>query len=65
MQTKRTRQTERRLTDLLTLDHSLNGGILFGLDGYLIEIQARAMKVLKGPAPWTVPPMYPAWLVLL
>ena len=54
MQTKRTREAEQRLKDLLTLDHSLNGGILFGLDGYLIEIQARAMKVLKGRVPWTV-----------
>ena len=53
MQTQRTRETERRLNDLLTLDHSLNGGILFGLDGNLIEIQARAMKVLSKPAPWT------------
>ncbi len=53
MQTKRGRETERRLRDLLALDHSLNGGILFGLDGCLIEIQARAMSVLRGPTPWT------------
>jgi magnesium chelatase family protein len=49
---KRTQKEERRLRSLLTRDHSLNGGILFGLDGYSIEVQARAMAVLKGPAPW-------------
>jgi magnesium chelatase family protein len=54
MQTKRTREAERCLNDLLNRDHSLNGGILFGLDGQLIEVQARAMKVLKEPRPWTV-----------
>ena len=40
------------LEDLLTRDHSLNGGILFGLDGYIVEIQARAMAVLKKPMSW-------------
>lgn len=44
--------TERHLKDLLTRDHTLNGGILFGLDGYVIEVQARAMQVLKRPVPW-------------
>lgn len=38
--------------DLLSYDHTLNGGILFGLEGYIIEIQARAMSVLKKPTPW-------------
>jgi magnesium chelatase family protein len=37
---------------LLSKDHTLNGGILFGLDGYVIEIQARAMEVLRSPEPW-------------
>lgn len=48
--------------ELLTRDHSLNGGILFGLDGYIVEIQARAMSVLKKPAPWhgTAPGKAPA-----
>ena len=49
----RTRESERRLRELLTRDHTLNGGILFGLDGYVIEVQARAMQVLRKPAPWT------------
>jgi hypothetical protein len=48
----RSRQRERQLRELLARDHTLNGGILFGLDGYVIEVQARAMEVLKGPAPW-------------
>src|SRR5258708_4138998 len=38
--------------ELLSLDHTLNGGILFGLDGYIVEIQARAMAVLPDPYPW-------------
>ncbi|MBI3823872.1 MAG: hypothetical protein HY289_14480, partial [Planctomycetes bacterium] len=39
-------------SELLGRDHTLNGGILFGLDGYVVEIQARAMSVLKKPTPW-------------
>jgi magnesium chelatase family protein len=38
--------------DLLPLDHTLNGGILHGLDGHIVEIQARAMEVLRKPLPW-------------
>lgn len=49
---ERTPKELRRLHELLAKDHSLNGGILFGLDGYTIEIQARAMQVLRSPAPW-------------
>ncbi len=49
----RTAQDNVRLNNLLKRDHSLNGGILFGLDGYVIELQARAMEVLPGPRPWT------------
>ena len=30
---------------LLQRDHTLRGGILYGLDGYVIEIQARAVEV--------------------
>jgi magnesium chelatase family protein len=36
---------------LLKRDHSLTGGILFGLDGYLIELQARAIEVTYSPRP--------------
>lgn len=40
------------LKDLLRRDHTLNGGVLFGLDGHFIEIQARAVEVLRRPEPW-------------
>lgn len=50
--TPRSPARRKFLEDLLARDHSLNGGILFGLDGRLIEIQARATEVLKGPVPW-------------
>jgi magnesium chelatase family protein len=52
MATSRRRERERQLRELLTRDHTLNGGILFGLDGYVIEVQARAMEVLRSPTPW-------------
>lgn len=42
------------LEDLVSRDHSLNGGILFGIDGYVIELQARAMKVRRNPISWRV-----------
>lgn len=37
------------IRDLLKRDHSLNGGVLLGLDGYIVEVQARAMEVLQKP----------------
>jgi magnesium chelatase family protein len=52
MAAKQTRERVRQLNDLIRRDHTLNGGILFGLDGFVIEIQARAMEVLKKPCPW-------------
>lgn len=52
MQRTRSSQQHQYLQDLLRRDHSLNGGILLGLDGHVIEIQARAMNVLREPAPW-------------
>src|SRR5262249_10237823 len=45
-------QRERRLRKLLERDHTLNGGVLFGLEGHIIEIQARAMQVLSKPCSW-------------
>lgn len=48
----RRREREQQLQHLLRCDHSLNGGILFGLDGHVIEIQARAMEVLPKPTPF-------------
>jgi magnesium chelatase family protein len=42
----------KQLRDLLKRDHTLNGGILFGLDGYVIQIQARAMEIVPGGRAW-------------
>jgi magnesium chelatase family protein len=49
---ERTPYELQQLNQLKTRDHTLNGGILFGLDGYIIEIQARAMEVLRRPGSW-------------
>lgn len=38
---------------LLRRDHTLSGGILFGIDGHLIELQARAVEVNYSPRPIT------------
>ncbi|MGC1274844.1 MAG: magnesium chelatase domain-containing protein [Planctomycetaceae bacterium] len=43
----------RDLNELLRRDHTLNGGMVFGLDGYIVEIQARAMEVFDEPIPWS------------
>ena len=40
------------LQELTQRDHTLRGGVLFGIDGRVIEIQARAMTVLPRPASW-------------
>jgi hypothetical protein len=41
-----------RLHDhLLTRDHTLFGGVLHGINGTLIELQGRAISVLKKPCP--------------
>ena len=44
---------QRKLDSLLLRDHTLLGGILYGIDGHIIEIQARAVKVLRGPSSWS------------
>lgn len=44
---------QAELRKLLQRNHTLNGGILFGLDGHIVELQARAMEVLKRPDTWT------------
>ncbi|WP_436716635.1 YifB family Mg chelatase-like AAA ATPase [Roseiconus lacunae] len=38
---------------LLQRDHSLNGAVLFGIDGHSVELQGRATKILKSPRPVT------------
>ncbi len=49
MLTQNLQQRQRQSRHLLKLDHTLNGAILFGLDGHIIEIQARATEVLRRP----------------
>jgi len=39
-----------QIRDLLARDHSLNGGILFGLEGFIVELQGRAVEALRKPA---------------
>ena len=46
MAAKRTAAEKRQLDELLSRDHTLNGAILFGLEGYVVEMQARAMRGL-------------------
>jgi magnesium chelatase family protein len=43
-----------RLNKLLKLSHTLNGAVLVGLDGLIIEIQARAMSIIdpEEGVPW-------------
>jgi magnesium chelatase family protein len=48
----RTKTEHRQLNELLKRNHSLNGGIVVGLDGHVIEVQARAIEVLREPLPW-------------
>lgn len=49
----RTPARKQFLHELLSRDHTLNGGILSGLDGRLIEVQARAIEVFDGEVPWS------------
>jgi len=42
----------RELNSLPSRDHSLLGGMVFGIDGHVIELQARAMEVQRKPVPW-------------
>ncbi|NMC21383.1 MAG: YifB family Mg chelatase-like AAA ATPase [Thermogutta sp.] len=41
------------LEDLLARDHTLNAGVVQGLQGSIIEVQARAMTVFKKPREWS------------
>jgi len=47
MPTKKIEKRKAQYKHLLKLDHTLNGAILLGLDGHIIEIQARATEVLR------------------
>jgi magnesium chelatase family protein len=53
MATRKILERERQHGELLKRDHTLNGGVLVGLDGHFIEIQARAVEVLLAPRPIT------------
>jgi hypothetical protein len=44
--------TEKEIRRLRELDHSINGGIILGLDGYVVEVQGRAIRGLGRPQPW-------------
>ena len=46
---------KHKLDELLNRNHTLNGAVLVGLDGLLIEIQARAMKIRPNGLSWQVP----------
>jgi magnesium chelatase family protein len=43
---------QAHLEELLGRNHTLHGGILFGLDGHIVELQARAVDVLKQGSRW-------------
>jgi magnesium chelatase family protein len=49
MATRKAAERERQFGDLLRRDHTLNGGVLVGLDGHFIEVQGRATEVLSSP----------------
>jgi magnesium chelatase family protein len=48
----RTKTRQRDLTELLKRNHSLNGGILVGLEGHAVEVQGRAIQVLHKSRSW-------------
>lgn len=46
------RSKPSRLNDLLQHSHTLNGAMIDGIDGRVVEVQARAVEVLPTPKPW-------------
>ena len=44
--------TDKEIGKILEHDHSINGGILLGLDGYVVEVQGKAIRGLPNPRPW-------------
>lgn len=52
MANSRTKIREQELHELLKRDHTLTGGLIFGLDGHFVEIQARAVKIQNRPVDW-------------
>jgi magnesium chelatase family protein len=45
-------KSNKYLEELLRRDHTLHGAVLFGLDGRMVELQARAVQVLSKPNSW-------------
>lgn len=43
---------QRELNALKQSNHTLNAAVLFGLEGYVVEIQARVIEVLRKPERW-------------
>ncbi len=50
---KRSYLETKDIEKLLKRDHTLYGGVLLGLDGRIVEIQSRALEVLKYSASWS------------
>lgn len=48
---KKVKRNPKDFEHLLKRDHTLKSGIVIGIDGHIIEIQARATSVLSTPAP--------------
>jgi len=46
------KMTEEEIRRLRKCDHSINGGIILGLGGHVVEVQGRAMRGLPGSRPW-------------
>lgn len=51
--TRLVRSTREQHRALLTCSHTVNGATLDGIDGRIVEVQARATEVLKSPSPWS------------
>lgn len=48
----RVNRSKRDYHDLLLDSHTLNGAMIDGIDGRVVEVQARAVEVLPQPKPW-------------
>lgn len=49
----RYRERRRIASQLLDLSHTVQGACLEGIDGRIVEVQGRAVEVLKEAKPWT------------
>lgn len=53
---KRSQKRANQLAELLERDHTLFGSVLVGIEGQIIQVQARAIDVLRRPGSWRPPP---------